>query len=487
MNKNNEKKHGVIITAKLKDRKTIVENLDAKKRIDLPFRGIKFNGKYEELLTPKSKKRLLVRIYNELLKEGVAIENKEKLWKNVCKNIDPYIVNVLKQSDLIENNGEKKYITYAKIMTKDNEKHRYEKNRAYKKRVDLVRKVELEDSGIYINYDLSGMSLFGKGFFDKVKAINKAFKFRRISKPKLFNKKVDETQTEIIYVGKEEYQKNTSKHKYVAKMNTIDKLKEETKNAMYKKKIKQRLLKLGTVTLMSIGVATFLSPSKTTNAIPVQQDNGYKSSSSNEISNNTSEHKNFIEEESESKDANQEEQQQFNMKEILKQSVDLKLGKDTKFNLSEGTFWESPDGTGKSGKVNPNDELFVTDIDVVDENGFKHYNVSDNLTINEIRQKHQNGTFSYHVNCMDKDREKIYGWVTDEKTISKIDNQMTNSRLKTLLNYLTPEAKEIFYNIVSQDSEKITESNKEIIETLIREAKLAEKDSQKNEISSEER
>ena len=100
---------------------------------------------------------------------------------------------------------------------------------------------------------------------------------------------------------------------------------------------------------MSIGVATFLSPSKTTNAIPVQQDNGYKSSSSNEISNNTSEHKNFIEEESESKDANQEEQQQFNMKEILKQSVDLKLGKDTKFNLSEGTFWESPDGTGKSG------------------------------------------------------------------------------------------------------------------------------------------
>ena len=51
---------------------------------------------------------------------------------------------------------------------------------------------------------------------------------------------------------------------------------------------------------------------------------------------------------------------------------------------------------------------------------------------------------------------------------------MTISRLKTLMNYLSPEAKEIFYNIINDNSGKISESNKDILQTLIKEAKQAE-------------
>ena len=42
------------------------------------------------------------------------------------------------------------------------------------------------------------------------------------------------------------------------------------------------------------------------------------------------------------------------------------------------------------------------------------------------------------------------------------------------MNYLSPEAKEIFYNIINDNSGKISESNKDILQTLIKEAKQAE-------------
>ena len=165
---------------------------------------------------------------------------------------------------------------------------------------------------------------------------------------------------------------------------------------------------------------------------------------------------------------------QVNLKETLKEIVDLNIGNNTTFSLTEGTYWESPDGTGAHGNIKAEDKLYISDVDVIDENGFKHYKVSDGLNINEIKEKHPNGTFSYHINCIDEDKEKIYGWVTDDTTIEKIENQMTISRLKTLINYLSPEAKEIFYNIINDNSGKISESNKDILQTLIKEAKQAE-------------
>lgn len=76
----------------------------------------------------------------------------------------------------------------------------------------------------------------------------------------------------------------------------------------------------------------------------------------------------------------------------------------------------------------------------------------------------------------------ILGWVNDKQTIARMNAQMTNSRLKTLMNNLSPEAKEIFYNIVSNNTGKISEDNKDIIVKLINEAQQAEKQKEIAEI-----
>ena len=193
--------------------------------------------------------------------------------------------------------------------------------------------------------------------------------------------------------------------------------------------------------------------------------------------------RNIIEDEKNLKAINDEEN--FNLKDILKSAVNIKLGTDSKFSLSEGTFWENPNGTGKYGNIKSQDELYVTDIDVIDENGLKHYKITDKINLNEIRKEHQDAKFSYHINCLENGQEKIYGWITDEKVISQIDNKITNSRLKALINYLTPEAQEIFYNIVNNSSKNINKSNKEIIEKLIKEAQLAEEQEQNVNFSEE--
>ena len=169
--------------------------------------------------------------------------------------------------------------------------------------------------------------------------------------------------------------------------------------------------------------------------------------------------------------------EQVDIKETIKDAIDLKFGKDTRFNLSVGTYWESPDGTGAHGEIKPEEgSLFVTDVDVLDEKGFKHYGSSDGLSINEIKENHPNAKFSYHINRMYGDKEWICGWVTDEATMEKIDDQMTISRLKTLTNYISPEVKKIFNNILNSDSGKTTEVNKQVIEKIISEAQIAEKE-----------
>ena len=79
-------------------------------------------------------------------------------------------------------------------MLKQIDRYINESKRQYKKRVDIVRRVELEDSGIELNYDFRNMKILGKGFWNKVKIIRNSIKNRKLSKIKFFNKEDEPIQ-----------------------------------------------------------------------------------------------------------------------------------------------------------------------------------------------------------------------------------------------------------------------------------------------------
>ena len=476
MSKKNQEKHGLVITTKLKDGKIIIDNFDTKKRMIFPLAG----AQSDKL----NKKETLRRIYNDLVEPDMSDFEKKALWKNVQKNVDFNLVQVLNRIDELNSNSDRRSIKYARIMTENLDRHMYEKNNAYKKRIDLVKRVDLEDNGFVIKYDFNDMNLFGKGFLNKINIIKNALKYRRISKTNFLN--IDEDENQMFEVQKiQDFHKNNFKQKFKSKHGLKEELRKKSKNLELHKKTRQRIANLGALTLMAFGVANLFS---TTNNKTVIANNG-KTTEEISIANSSTQinesktRRNIIEDEKNLKAINDEEN--FNLKDILKSAVNIKLGTDSKFSLSEGTFWEKPNGTGKYGNIKSQDELYVTDIDVIDENGLKHYKITDKINLNEIRKKHQDAKFSYHINCLENGQEKIYGWITDEKVISQIDNKITNSRLKALINYLTPDAQEIFYNIVNNSSKNINKSNKEIIEKLIKEAQLAEEQDQNVKFSEE--
>ena len=131
-------------------------------------------------------------------------------------------------------------------------------------------------------------------------------------------------------------------------------------------------------------------------------------------------------------------------------------------------------------------KILIIEDDVTDCNNFitnaKNRNDVEIVEITDsgieglkyAKAKHPDGKFAYHVNSID-DQERILGWINDAQTIEKINSQITKTRLNTLINYLSPEAKEIFYNTIKSSNQGVTESNKDIITTLIREAEQAEK------------
>ena len=167
--------------------------ISIKDKITMPLKGNQIDGVYAEVFDKIYQRVKLEELYDELIDKGIIEESKES-WKRVCKNVDPVIYNTLKQYDKLEKGRESKSLKYAQIMLKQIDRQMNESKRQYKKRVDLVRKVELEDSGIELNYDFRNMKILGKGFWDKVKIIRNSIKNRKLSKIKFFNKE-DEPNT----------------------------------------------------------------------------------------------------------------------------------------------------------------------------------------------------------------------------------------------------------------------------------------------------
>ena len=510
MNKNSEK---ILITTKVGAKEIVVEDVnDKKNRIVLPFRGMLSNKSSSTIVRMKgrNKDNLLIQVFNKLVKDGMSKKEKQKLMDNIYENVDPQIVYVLNQYDSLNKNGEKKSTEYAKIMTMDIDRQRYEKKRDYKKRVDLVKMVELENAGISLKYDLSNINFIGKGFVDKLRAIGDALRNRKFSKIKLLGEPEAEeikqsTQLQNAVVSEEasiqKEQKESKEQKDQKDQKTLieeqspkepqsniinlnqerkklrltaakglrDRLKQKVGDLNFQKKIRKRLAGIGTTTLLTLGSVAVLTPLAKEVNKTIETVTAPKTTYSNSTI--------VQEEENDDLAMGGKRLEQVDIKETIKDAIDLKFGKDTRFNLSEGTYWESPDGTGAHGEIKPEEgSLFVTDVDVLDEKGFKHYGSSDGLSINEIKENHPNAKFSYHINRMYGDKEWICGWVTDEATMEKIDDQMTISRLKTLTNYISPEVKKIFNNILNSDSGKTTEVNKQVIEKIISEAQIAEKE-----------
>ena len=478
-----EKTNKIQITTKASN-----NTISIKDKITMPLKGNQIDGVYAEVFDKIYQRVKLEEIYDELIDKGIIEESKES-WKRVCKNVDPVIYNTLKQYDKLEKGRESKSLKYAQIMLKQIDRQMNESKRQYKKRVNLVRRVELENNGIELNYDFRNMKILGKGFWDKVKIIRNSIKNRELSKIKILNIQDDQVQStgqkaSNTINGKElaktiqefNIPSRNKERRYKAEKGLLETLRGKANNVDFRKKVGKRLVNAGILTAIAFGAVTILNTSKAkvTNLLNNNQAEVNRGSITENIeskkSNQIATEKNAIEE------AN------INLKELLEDSVNLYIGRQNSFRINDAKYWETPDGEGKSGTVKPEYEVFVTDVDVTDENGLTHYKVSDRLTLNQIKKSHPNGKFSYHINGITENRDVILGWVNDKQTIARIDAQMTNSRLKTLMNNLSPEAKEIFYNIVSNNTGKISEDNKDIIVKLINEAQQVEKQKEIAEI-----
>ena len=484
-----EKINKIQITTKASNNTISVKDLkNIKDQITMPLKGNQIDGVYAEVFDKFYQRAMLEELYDELIDKGVIEESKES-WKKVCKNIDPIIYNTLKEYDKVEKSKESKSLKYVQIMLKQIDRYVNESRRQYRKRVNLVRKVELEDNGIELNYDFRNMKILGRGFGDKLKIIRKKKKNRKLSKIKFLNKQDEQIQQTEQKVSTEINGKELAKtiqefnipsrnkeRRYKAEKGLLETLRGKANNVDFRKKVGKRLVNAGILTAIAFGAVTILNTSKAkvTNLLNNNQTEVNRGSITENIeskkSNQIATEKNAIEE------AN------INLKELLEDSVNLYIGRQNSFRINDAKYWETPDGEGKSGTVKPEYEVFVTDVDVTDENGLTHYKASDGLTLNQIKKSHPNGKFSYHINGITENRDVILGWVNDKQTIARIDAQMTNSRLKTLMNNLSPEAKEIFYNIVSNNTGKISEDNKDIIVKLINEAQQVEKQKEIAEI-----
>lgn len=186
-----EKTNKIQITTKASDNTISVKNIQNK--ITMPLNGNQIDGVYAEVFDKIYQRVKLEELYDELIDKGIIEESKES-WKRVRKNIDPVIYNTLKQYDKLEKGRESKSLKYAQIMLKQIDRYINESKRQYKKRVDIVRRVELEDSGIELNYDFRNMKILGKGFWNKVKIIRNSIKNRKLSKIKFFNKEDEPIQ-----------------------------------------------------------------------------------------------------------------------------------------------------------------------------------------------------------------------------------------------------------------------------------------------------
>ena len=151
--------------------------------IRTPFRGIQANGFYGEIYSNYERNI----IYSQIVSKSIEFHNEmneDELESKIRKTIDPNIYKAIQDYEFVL---ETEFAThtraddYVEIMLQEVERLSGESDKAYEERVNKLKKEQLADIGIFINYDLRGLMFAKLPLKAKLKMLDDAKKNAGIS------------------------------------------------------------------------------------------------------------------------------------------------------------------------------------------------------------------------------------------------------------------------------------------------------------------
>ena len=151
--------------------------------IRTPFRGIQANGFYGEIYSNYERNI----IYSQIVSKSIEFHNEmneDELESKIRKTINPNIYKAIQDYEFVL---ETEFAThtraddYVEIMLQEVERLSGESDKDYEKRVNKLKKEQLADIGIFINYDLRGLMFAKLPLKAKLKMLDDAKKNAGIS------------------------------------------------------------------------------------------------------------------------------------------------------------------------------------------------------------------------------------------------------------------------------------------------------------------
>lgn len=153
------------------------------KYVKTPFRGIQANGFYGEIYSNYERNI----IYSQIVSKSIEFHNEmneDELESKIRKTINPNIYKAIQDYEFVL---ETEFAThtraddYVEIMLQEVERLSGESDKDYEKRVNKLKKEQLADIGIFINYDLRGLMFAKLPLKAKLKMLDDAKKNAGIS------------------------------------------------------------------------------------------------------------------------------------------------------------------------------------------------------------------------------------------------------------------------------------------------------------------
>ena len=151
--------------------------------VKTPFRGIQANGFYGEIYSNYERNI----IYSQIVSKSIEFHNEmneDELESKIRKTINPNIYKAIQDYEFVL---ETEFAThtraddYVEIMLQEVERLSGESDKDYEKRVNKLKKEQLADIGIFINYDLRGLMFAKLPLKAKLKMLDDAKKNAGIS------------------------------------------------------------------------------------------------------------------------------------------------------------------------------------------------------------------------------------------------------------------------------------------------------------------
>ncbi len=151
--------------------------------VKTPFRGIQANGFYGEIYSNYERNI----IYSQIVSKSIEFHNEmneDELESKIRKTIDPNIYKAIQDYEFVletEFAAHTRADDYVEIMLQEVERLSGESDKAYEERVNKLKKEQLTDIGIFINYDLRGLMFAKLPLKAKLKMLDDAKKNAGIS------------------------------------------------------------------------------------------------------------------------------------------------------------------------------------------------------------------------------------------------------------------------------------------------------------------